>query len=138
MAITLTASEQKAVDNLIDKLGLSIAEAVDVIQKDKIIDKGGRTEFDLSKEQEKQAKKFANAGTRKTPVAYKWNTADKPKTKANPTKEGIISIIAESLKNCGLEIENLEIPNKGKLITFTLGGNNFKLDLVQQRAKKGG
>ena len=80
MAITLTASEQKAVDNLIDKLGLSIVEAVDVIQKDKVIDKGGRTEFDLSKDQEKQAKKFANVGTRKTPVAYKWDTTDKPKT----------------------------------------------------------
>lgn len=131
----MTKAEIEQIDRLVEKLDISIAEARDIVASDKIIDKGGRTDFDLSKEAEKQAKKWANTGTRKAPTVFKF---DQKQKKANPTKEGIISILAESLKNCGLEIENLEIPNKGKLITFTLGGNNFKLDLVQQRAKKGG
>lgn len=126
-------SYEKELDLLVEKLGISLAEAKDIKEKDKVIDRGGRTEFDLSKEQEKMAKKFANTGTRKTPTVYKF---DQKQKKANPTKEGIIAILAESLKNCGLTIENLEIPNKGKLITFTLDGNNFEIDLKQKRAKK--
>lgn len=126
-------SYEKELDLLVEKLGISLAEAKDIKEKDKIIDRGGRTEFDLSKEQEKMAKKFANTGTRKTPTVYKF---DQKQKKANPTKEGIITILAESLKSCGLTIENLEIPNKGKLITFTLDGNNFEIDLKQKRAKK--
>ena len=127
-------SEQKRIDELVDKLGCSIAEAKDIIATDKIIDKGGRTAYDLSKEDEKIAKKWANAGVRKQPTVYKF---DKKSTKkANPTKEGIISLLAECLKDCELNIENLEIPNSGKLITFSLDGNNFELDLKQKRAKK--
>jgi S-adenosylmethionine:tRNA ribosyltransferase-isomerase len=53
--------------------------------------------------------------------------------KENPTKEMIISKLAEFLPEFS---ENVEIVNAGKLITFTLGENIFKLDLVQQRKKK--
>lgn len=53
--------------------------------------------------------------------------------KENPTKEGIISRLAEVLSEF---TENVNIENPGKLITFTLDGKNFKLDLVQSRAKK--
>lgn len=54
--------------------------------------------------------------------------------KENPTKELIIAKVAEMLQN--LQVDNLNIENKAKLITFTLNGNDFKLDLVQKRAKK--
>ena len=67
--------------------------------------------------------------------------ANKPKTKTqrertvkpNPTKEMIIEKIAELLPNFA---ENIVIVNKGKLITFTIGENNFKIDLIQQRKPK--
>ena len=68
--------------------------------------------------------------------------ADKPKQKTprervqkeNPTKELIISTIAKALEN--LDIQNLNIENKGKLITFTMNNEDFKVDLVQKRKKK--
>jgi hypothetical protein len=118
-------------------LDCTLDEAKDVIRTDKEIDKGNRVYFDLPPEKEKIAKKFAHAGTRKTksenkePTVYKWDK--RATSKANPTKEGIISYIAESLLNSGLDIQNLEIPNKGKLITFELDGNSYKLDLIQKR-----
>lgn len=130
----MTEKEKKHIDHLVDTLGCSLAEAIDIVEKDKIIDKGGRTEFDLSKEAEKMAKKFANVGTRKAPTVYKFEK--KENRKANPTKEGIIEVLAESLRNCGLDIKNLEIPNKGKTILFSLGEANFEIDLKQKRAKK--
>lgn len=53
--------------------------------------------------------------------------------KEDPTKEMIIAEIAKLLPNFA---ENVKIENAGKLITFTIGADNFKLDLIRQRAKK--
>lgn len=54
--------------------------------------------------------------------------------KPNPTKELIIKTIANSLQN--LDISNLNIENKAKIITFSLDNNDFKVDLVQKRKPK--
>ena len=43
---------------LMEKLGCSEAEALDIIACDKAIDKGEKMDFDLSKEQQKIAKKM--------------------------------------------------------------------------------
>lgn len=70
------------------------------------------------------------------------NEKAKPKTqrervqKENPTKELIIKTIAETLQN--LDISNLNIENKGKIITFTMNNEDFKIDLVQKRKPKNG
>ncbi len=53
--------------------------------------------------------------------------------KEDPTKEMIIAEIAKILPNFA---ENVKIENAGKLITFSMGGDNFKIDLIRQRAKK--
>ena len=69
-------------------------------------------------------------------------TQDKPKKKTprervqkeNPTKEKIIETLANALQN--LDISNLSIENKTKLITFTMNNEDFKIDLVQKRKPK--
>ena len=55
--------------------------------------------------------------------------------KANPTKALIIEELIEKLKQID-GISQLKVENKEKLITFSLNGNDYKLDLVQKRAKK--
>ena len=81
---------------------------------------------------------------KKAKGAVKLNAkADKPKVKTqrervvkeNPTKELIISKIAENLQEID-NISNVNVENKAKLITFTLNGEDFKLDLVQKRKPK--
>ena len=67
---------------------------------------------------------------------------DKPKKKTpkervqkeNPTKELIIQTIANALQT--LDITELNIENKAKLITFNYNGESFKVDLVQKRKTK--
>ena len=67
--------------------------------------------------------------------------ADKPEKKTqkertrkeNPTKEMVIAKIAEMLPEFA---KNVVIENKGKLITFTIGEDEFKIDLVQKRKPK--
>lgn len=69
-------------------------------------------------------------------------SADKPKKKTqkervqkeNPTKELIIKTIAEALQK--LDISDLNIENKAKIITFSMNNENFKVDLVQKRKEK--
>lgn len=72
----------------------------------------------------------------------KVNAESKPKKKTpkervakpQPEKEFLISLLAKTLEI--EEISNLNVENKAKLITFDYKGANYKLDLVQKRAKK--
>lgn len=54
--------------------------------------------------------------------------------KDNPTKEKIIQTIYNALQE--LDTSNLTIENKGKIITFTLDNEDFKIDLTQKRKPK--
>ena len=117
-------------EKLMRVLGCTEEEALDIISNDKAIDQGKRVEFDLDPEREKMAKKMANVGTKK-PTVYKFDTKDK-KRKENPTKAGIIQYLFE----CLTDYDNVVISNKERQITFSTGGENYELTLVQKRKPK--
>ena len=121
-----------------EKCGFSPEEIEDIIKSDEAIDKGERVYFDLDPEKEKEAKKFAKAGTRKAPTVYKLDNADgKRSRKENPTKAGIIAEIAKFLvENSENACENVEITNKERQIAFKIGENSYELTLVQKRKPK--
>lgn len=52
--------------------------------------------------------------------------------KIDPLKNQIINIIFDSLRGFS-NIENLIIVNEGKLITFNIGADKFKLDLIKTK-----
>ena len=107
----MTDKELERVDQLVDALGCSIAEAMSIVEADRKIDKGERVEFDLSKEDEKKALKMANVKEHKKPTVYKF---DKRERKADTTKEGVIQAIYSFLVENGYA--DVEITNKSKLI----------------------
>lgn len=111
------------------------AEAKDILEYDKAVERGEPTKYDLTKEQQKIAKKYTHAGTRKQPTIY---TFDKKKTKKpNATKGAIIAELADFLANRSqFEIINFAIKNAERQIAFSIGDNDFELTLVQKRAKK--
>lgn len=53
--------------------------------------------------------------------------------KDDPTKEGIILAVAKLLEDMATDVE---IVNKSKLVTFKIGGDTYKLDLIRQRPPK--
>lgn len=126
-------NENDRIDQIVDLLGCSIEEAKQIIADDKAIDKGERMSFDLTPEQEKQAKKYANVRehNRKTPTTYQWNTRER---KADTTKEGVIEQISQFLTENGYA--NVEILNKSKLISFQIGEDTYELDLKRKRKPK--
>ena len=116
-------------EKLMRVLDITEAEAEDIIASDKAIDKGERVYFDLDPEAEKQAKKYANTGTRQTN-----GQKTERKRKENPTKATIIAEISEFLTEKGYEM--VEITNKERQIAFKVGENAYELTLVQKRKPK--
>jgi hypothetical protein len=121
------------------KLGWTEEEIADVIAYDNAVEKGEKTKYDLTDTQQKIAKGYTKADRKKTaPTVYKLdNTNGNRSRKENPTKEAIIAEIAQFLvEKSENACENVEIPNKGRQIAFTIGENSFELTLVQKRKPK--
>lgn len=127
----MTVKEKAKVEKLMKLLDCSEEEAIDIVKNDEIIDKGGRTPYDLSEEQEKEAKKISAVKDRKSKSAD--NMRGKVRAE-NPTKANIITELAEFLTENGKE--NVNITNKERMIAFSVGETNFELTLVQKRPKK--
>lgn len=117
------------VAKLMKNLDITEKEALQVLADDKAIDQGKPMEFDLSKEDEKIAKKYANSETKTSKKGKKVVTH-----KENPTKIGLISEIFTFLSEKGFE--NVEITNKERQIAFKIGENAYELTLVQKRKPK--
>ena len=117
----------KYLENMVKNLGIDMEEAVLTWLEDE--------EYLINEEQEELNK--ATKGTRVGSVvgakAKKQKTQKERAKKENPTKEMIIAEIAKVLPNFA---ENIVVENAGKLITFSIGEDEFKLDLVQKRRKK--
>lgn len=133
----MTTKERKKaekVKEIMRLLDCTEEEALDVIRTDEIIDKGGRTEYDLPIAEEKAALKIGRIDERKA------KSADNKRGKVraeNPTKSGIIAEIAEFLtEKSQFACENVEITNKERQIAFKIGENVYEITLVQKRKPK--
>lgn len=127
----MSTSQKK---RIMEALHCTEAEAEQIMADDKAIDRGQKMPFDLDKDKEKVARKFAHTGTR----AYKLdNTGGKRSRKENPTKSSIISELAKFLEH---DSENacveVNITNKERQIAFKIGENSYELTLVQKRKPK--
>lgn len=118
------------VAKLMKTLGCTREEAIDIIQADSDIDHGKRVSFDLSVEDEKRAKKYANCDTHKR---VKKTVERKP----DEEKEAIVAEIAEFFdKKSGFSTENVEIINKNRQIRFSIGKNWYEITLVKKNLNK--
>ena len=125
--MTKEQKKEEAVNRIMKGLKCSREEAEDVYNYDLRVDRDEKTEYDLDPAKAKIAQKMAHTGTR---------TVDKPVRrthKENVTKAGIISNLADFLKDL---VENIEILNKERQISFKIGAENYELTLVQKRKKK--
>ena len=120
---------EEKIKQLMNALQVTREEAIEIIECDKAIDKGERVDFDLSKEQEKEAKKWVNVGEKTKKTERKT-----PVRKENVAKSTIISEISTFLTEKGYEF--VEITNKERQIAFVFGQNDYELTLVQKRKPK--
>ena len=121
---------ESQIERIMRGLKCTEAEAIEIAKADKEIDRGAKMSFDLSAEAEKEAKKYAKTGTRTTS-----GEKIERKRKENPTKEGIIQLLATFLQENG-NFSAVNITNASRMIAFSCENDNFELTLVQKRAKK--
>lgn len=90
------------------------------------------TPFDLTKEQQKEAKKatITTSNKKKTPTNYKFDKKTRPK---DAEKVEILQKINDFVKKI---TENSEIVNEGQEISFSLGENDYSLKLTRHRKIK--
>ena len=116
-------------ERIMRQLGVDEQTAEQLMADDKAIDRGERMPFDLTPEQEKVARK-SHRGEAKVPKVYNFDTR---KRKENTTKSGIIADLGQFLAE---KVENLEIVNAERQISFTLDNEKFELVLIQKRKPK--
>jgi hypothetical protein len=113
---------EKQIEKLMKTLNISRAEALEIIETDKRIDKGEKL-FELDAELEAGAKKARQADRAKEPV--------KRERKADNDKGHLMAVIAEALT---AEADSLEITNAEREINLVFNGRKFKVVLSAPRS----
>ena len=124
---TLSLAQQKEVKRLCG-LGMTEAEAVETVLYDDEVEHGRPTEFDLTPEQEKVAKKYTAVGTKKR-TNY---TFTKRERKPNEAKRELVEILRQTLA----EMDNVKVSNIERQIDFDFEGEQFSVTLTQHRKPK--
>ena len=110
-------------------MGVSEAEAIWIWLEDEgIIDNDEQNALD------NKARENRITATIHQAKAYNPNKTQRERVvKDDPTKEGVIAAVADLLRTMATDVE---IVNKGKLITFKMGNESFKFDLIRSRPSK--
>ena len=119
------------VEKMMKNLGLTEQEARELLADDAKVDKGQKMAFDLTPEQEKNAKKARATGTKK-PTAYKFENR---KRKENPEKRDILKALFELAEDCW---DSAELVNPERQVDFHLNGNHYSITLTCHRPPKEG
>lgn len=114
-------------------LGLTKDEAIQMYLEDE-----GYLENEEQTALERKAKENRITATihQAKSTEIKQKTQKERVKKADPTKEGVIKAIAEMLPD--LNATDIVIVNEGKLITFKIGADEYKVDLIRKRPPKEG
>ena len=114
--------------------GMTEAEARETALYDAEVEAGESTEFDLTPEQQKVAKKYTGTGTKKRPD-YQFTKRER---KPNDNKRWIMNkvrILFEELEALG-ECKAVNLSNIERTIDFERDGKLYTLTLTEHRPKK--
>ena len=134
----MVIDEERQIQNLMKKLHITREEALEVMEYDDDVNKGKKTDYDLTPQQVK----FIQEMTRKT--EHKKYGKAKRTRKPDDVKEAIIFALADFLENeCEMMIKDdliycdaVEITNKSRMIHFKVGDREYDLQLIGKRATK--
>lgn len=109
-------------------LGVTAAEAEEIMAYDKAVDQGKKTEYDLTKDQEKEVRKYRQADRTKQPFIPKL---EKRERKANEPKRELIEIVKEALENAG--ISDISVTNVERQLDFSMDNVKYRIVLSAPR-----
>ena len=122
----------EAVERLMKSGQYSLAEAREIAIDDWRIDHGDRCEWEPTVEEEKAMRKATKVvGERKKSAA-----PVKRERKEDEVKQALINLLAAALGDGDLDIADIEITNKERMIAFTVGDDSFEVMLTKKRKAK--
>lgn len=124
---TLKIPDNEITNNM-KLLGISQKEAIEVW-----LDDNDYTINEVVEELSKKAKENKAVKHSAKSVSTEKKAPVKRERKPDEEKIQLISLLADALKEYNPKIENVS-----KIITFSVGENNYKLDLIRQRGEKKG
>lgn len=116
------------IQNMMKLLDISREEAINLIQCDDDIDHDKKMDFDLTPEQEKNAKKMRTTGTRCVDAYGKTRTRER---KEDADKRFLINTIKQALES--VTVNNLIVSNIEREINFECNNRKFKIILSAPR-----
>lgn len=117
------------IQSLMKKLDISEVEAREILAYDEDVDKGKKTEFDLTPEQEKSTRKYRQAERKQT--AYNFTKRER---KPDLEKRQIIEEIANFLsEKDGFDVS---IIKEEREISLIIGSNDYSITLIKHRPPK--
>lgn len=124
--------DEKRIAMLMKKLDITHEEALELEGYDADVNKGKKTQYDLTPEQEKVAKKMTHV------TEYAKSASVKRERKPNELKEAIVAELANYLAEeaQGQVYEDVTVTNKSRMIAFSVNGKRFELALVEKREPK--
>lgn len=126
--------DEKRIAMLMKKLDITREEALELEGYDADVNKGKKTQYDLTPEQEKVAKKMTHV------TEYAKSASVRRERKPNELKEAIVAelanYLAEEAQAQGQVYEDVTITNKSRMIAFSVNGKRFELALVEKREPK--
>lgn len=108
-------------------LGVSAAEADEIIAYDRAVNQGKKTQYDLTKEQEKEVRKYRQADRAK-PFIPDLKPRER---KANEPKRELIEIIKSALENAG--ISDISVTNVERQLDFSMENVKYRIVLSAPR-----
>ena len=124
----MTAEQrERAIIKNMQALKITRKEAEELVADDEAVDRGESLPWDLTPEQMKNARKMANATTRKSS-----GKATNAKKKENPDKQSIITCLHEALASMD-GVESLTCTNAERTIDFTFNGISSTVSLTAHR-----
>lgn len=124
---------EKQIEKLMKTLDITRDEAIELINEDKEIDRKSFSQIDddLTEEQKQAKKKYTNVKRGVNAYGKKTERVLKP----DENKRMIINAIAQALEKCE-NIQNVNITNPQKYISFSIESEDFEIDLKRKRKKK--
>ena len=114
--------------------GMTESEARETAEYDLAVESGEATEFDLTAEQQKVAKKYTNTGTKKR-AEYQFSQRER---KPNEIKRKIMTCVRILLEGMELngECKGVTLSNIERTLDFEMEGKQYTLTLTEHRPKK--
>ena len=122
----------EAVERLMKSGRYTLAEAREIAIDDWRIDHGDRCEWEPTVEEEKAMRKATKVvGERK-----KSATPVKRERKEDEVKQVLINLLAAALGEGDLDVADIVVTNKERMIAFNVGEDSFEVMLTKKRKAK--